>query len=405
MAQHVNDDTGPLPDSPGAKQRVLVWYEGNSDTFFRISERIADRLVERLPPSQIGLSLTARAECMPRLRAKGYAVFPYEGPAGRERKLRMTLSIPGNFLRFNRILRRFRPDVIVLTSNFGLAWPLLELARLRGTKIIYLPHDPQPHSGDYAPLWQRLAQGQVLKNAHALIFLSDAMRETARSLGGAFATLPAFVAPLHSLGMPIVPGPRARVQGRPLRFLFLGRMIRYKGLDLLAEACRLIAERDDWHLTLAGDGPEVEQVRADFAGMPQVSLDHLRYLDDPEIDQLNLSHDVLICPYRDATQSGAVAEATLTGLPSIVSPVGALPSQVEFGRAGWVMAEMSADALASCMRAALDSPEAVASMSRATLDFWQRSRAENAIIAAVETVLGTEASAGRTEGIDHASRP
>ncbi|MCA0424971.1 MAG: glycosyltransferase family 4 protein [Proteobacteria bacterium] len=367
--------------------RVLIWYEGNSDVFFRISERIADRLAEFLPLANIGIALTGRADCLPRLKARGYGVFPYHGPAGHQKKFQVAASLPQNMLRVRRMLKTFRPDVIIITSNFGLAWPLLEQARLLGIRIVYLPHDPQPHSGDYAPLWQRLAQGRVLKRSDALVFLSETMRSFGRTIGGPFQSLPSFVAPLHTLGTPGVSQPRAVVRGRPIRFLFLGRMIRYKGLDLLAEACRLLENRHDWELTLAGAGPEVTQVQADFAGISQVNLGYLRYLDESEIDRLNLEHDVLICPYRDATQSGALAEATLLGLPSIVSPVGALPSQVDDGRAGWVMPDMTASALAEIMRRVIDRPEEVAAMSQAVLDFWKRSSEKNVWQRVIETVL------------------
>lgn len=390
------------------KPRVLVWYEGNSDTFFRISERIAARLSEFLPPSHIALALTARAECLPRLRSSGYVVFPYNGPAGHQKKFQVAASLPENVLRVGRMLKSFRPDVIIITSNFGLAWPLLEQARARGVRIVYLPHDPQPHSGDYAPLWQRFAQARVLRRSNALVFLSEAMRSFGKDLGGPFTSVPTFVAPLHTLGTPGVSRPRAIVHGRPIRFLFLGRMIRYKGLDILAEACRLLANRHDWELTLAGAGPEIIQVQADFAGLSQVNLDYLRYLDEAEIDRLNLEHDVLLCPYRDATQSGALAEATLLGLPSIVSPVGALPSQVDDGRAGWIMADMTPAALADCMRHVIDRPGEVAAMSQAVLDFWQRSSEERVWQAVIETVLGRKLDPDRqdsAESGDHAPGP
>lgn len=408
MLNRVLPFASPDTDGPVQAPRVLVWYEGNSDVFFRISERIADRLAEFLPPAHVGVALTGRAECLPRLKSRGYAVFPYDGPAGHQKKVQVAASLPENILRVGRMLRTFRPDVIIITSNFGLAWPLLEQARVLGIRIVYLPHDPQPHSGDYAPLWQRFAQGRVLRRSDALVFLSEAMRDFGRTIGGPFSALPTFVAPLHTLGTPGISRPRAVVHGRPIRFLFLGRMIRYKGLDLLAEACRLLADRHDWELTLAGAGPEITKVQAEFAGLSQVSLDYLRYLDEPEIDRLNLEHDVLVCPYRDATQSGALAEATLLGLPSIVSPVGALPSQVDDGRAGWIMADMSAAALADCMRHVIDRPKAVAAMSHAVLDFWQRSSEDRVWKRVIETVLDRKLEPKRQyppESGDHAPGP
>lgn len=381
-----SDATPCLPPGRPAP-RVLIWYEGRGDTTFRISDRIARWLGRDLPADHIGLATSAGDDFVASATARGNRVYRFKGPHGRQAKLAVLLNYRANHRRFAALLDEFRPDVVILAMNFAPAWPLVRLLGPRGIKLVYLPHDPEPHQGDFLPLWQTFAQNRVLAHADHLVLMSDEMLRRARQIGGRFASLPASVIALHSIGFPVTGQPRAVVSGRKLRFLFLGRMIAYKGLDLLAGACRLLADRDDWDLTIAGDGPLAGEVRRDFAGLGQVNLDYLRYISEAEVDALLMGADVMLCPYRDASQSGVVVEATLTGMPSIVSPSGALPEQVDHGKAGYVMAEMSAAALAAEMRQVLEDRAGLAAKSAEVLAFWHRTATGNPWLDVVRQAL------------------
>ena len=372
---------GPLP-------RVLVWYEGAGEAAYRICERIALWLGRDLPAGNIGLATTAGPEFDARAHARGNRVFTYTGPAGRRAKGAVLTHFPANWRRFGRLLDQFRPDVVILAMNFAPAWPLVLQLRRRGIRLVYIPHDPQPHSGDFARGWQVFSQNRVLAAADLIVPMSTAMLTAARMLGGDFSRLPARVVPLHTLGVPRRSAGRSPVTGGPLKMLFFGRLIAYKGFDLLAEACRLLAHRDDWSLTIAGDGPMKADVPVLFSGLEnKVRLDQLRHLAEDEVDALVASHDLLVCPYRDATQSAVIAEAILEAVPSIVTPAGALPEQVDFGRAGYVASAMTGAALAEAIAAALDDRAGLARRSADTLAFWQRTAAANPWLAVVRQAL------------------
>lgn len=372
-----------------AGARVMVWYEGRSDTFFRISDRIASWLGMGLPASSIALATTAGDGFVEAAQRRGNQVFRYRGPSGREAKLQVVIRFVSNRRRFRAMLDAFRPDVIILVASFAPAWPLVVDAKARGIKLVYLMHDPEPHVGDYLPLWQRFSQWQLVRHSDAVLTLSAAMRARALALGfGEGGRRLGFV-PLHAIGFPAVEGPRPAVVARPVHFLFLGRLIAYKGLDLVADACRRLAHRSGWRLTIAGDGPMAEVVRRDLAGLSQVNLDYLRRLEEAEVDALILQADVMLCPYSDASQSGVVVEATLMALPCIVTPVGALPEQVDHGRAGFVMTEVSGAALAAAMTEVLDDPDGLAGRSARLLAFWQETSVDNAWLRTVAAVLGS----------------
>jgi glycosyltransferase involved in cell wall biosynthesis len=371
-----------------AGTRVMIWYEGRSDTFFRISDRIARWLGMGMPAADIALATTAGDQFVQAAEQRGNRVFRYCGPRGREAKLRVATHFWSNCRRFRALLDAFRPDVIILVANFAPAWPLVRDIRKRGIRLVYLMHDPQPHEGDYLPWWQDFSQRQLVKSADAVLTLSAAMLEKARALGFARGGRRLGFVPLHGIGFPLVEAPRALVQGRPLQFLFLGRLIAYKGLDLVADACRRLADRSDWRLTIAGDGPLAGTVRRDFGTMAQVNLDYLRHIEEAEVDALIAAADVMLCPYSDASQSGVVVEATLMALPCIVNPVGALAEQVDYGRAGYVMAETSGAALAEAMTAVLDDRQGLVDRSARLLAFWQETSSGNAWLRTVAAVLG-----------------
>jgi glycosyltransferase involved in cell wall biosynthesis len=134
-------------------------------------------------------------------------------------------------------------------------------------------------------------------------------------------------------------------------------MIAYKGLGVLADALMRIADRDDWRLTLVGDGPALDEAMLARFRMQQVTLARRAWLSDAELEQHIAACDVLLAPYLSATQSGPIAQALAYGKPCIVTPVSALPEQIGEGAAGWVARHTSSEAFAAALTQMLDGAE------------------------------------------------
>ena len=156
------------------------------------------------------------------------------------------------------------------------------------------------------------------------------------------------VEPLAGLYRPALTTPRAAPVGRPLRFLAPGRLVRYKGYRRLAAALDLLPADLAFELTVAGDGPYRAEVERLFARRPSVRLD-LRWHAPEEQAALFRDHDIVLCPYDEASQSGVICEALAQALPSIVTPVGALPEQIGHGQGGIVLGNMASATLAAAM--------------------------------------------------------
>jgi glycosyltransferase involved in cell wall biosynthesis len=146
--------------------------------------------------------------------------------------------------------------------------------------------------------------------------------------------------------------PRQRFD-RPLTIGYIGRMLRGKGLNILAEA--LAQVRDEaWQLLVVGDGSERENFeqqlsalglreRAEFTGAVNFALmpDYFHKL------------DLMVIPTettkRIREQFGRViVEAMASGVPVIGSTCGAIPEVI--GDAGLVFPEGDAEALAGALR-------------------------------------------------------
>lgn len=102
--------------------------------------------------------------------------------------------------------------------------------------------------------------------------------------------------------------------------LYVGRLVRLKGIDLLLRACAAIRkEGTEFRLVLAGDGPEREnlQLLAKESG-----LDDLVFLNEVPIEEMPALYrraDLMVLPTLDDVWGLVVNEAIFTGTPVIAS--------------------------------------------------------------------------------------
>jgi glycosyltransferase involved in cell wall biosynthesis len=123
------------------------------------------------------------------------------------------------------------------------------------------------------------------------------------------------------------PPPPPRAHGGKLRLLCFGRLLPYKGLDLLAEAMAGLGPRDDLELRVVGSGPEsavLDQLRA----LPGVVVEN-RWVPEEEVAAILAWSDALVLPYREASQSGVAAAAVAARRFVVATRVGGITEQLE----------------------------------------------------------------------------
>jgi len=177
---------------------------------------------------------------------------------------------------------------------------------------------------------RRLA-GRILRRAHTAYFLSASDR---RGYACLFPGLPAACFQNYS-GADTVVEPERRTSG-PLRLLFVGRVVRKKGVFDLVEALReAVRGGCDCTLTVVGDGPDLPHLRQYAAAVPdRVRL--MGYLQGPALESEYRSADALVLPTALAEGMPYVMiEAMRAGLPVVATPCGALPRFIVDGETGF----------------------------------------------------------------------
>jgi D-inositol-3-phosphate glycosyltransferase len=119
--------------------------------------------------------------------------------------------------------------------------------------------------------------------------------------------------------------------------LFFGFIRKYKGLDLLLEAFARL-EMTDVKLIVAGEyyeDPAPYEQLIDRLGIRDriISMNH--FIEDAKVPALFCSSNLLVQPYRSATQSGVAQIAYYYNLPMVVSRVGGLAEIVPHGKTGY----------------------------------------------------------------------
>ncbi len=164
--------------------------------------------------------------------------------------------------------------------------------------------------------------------------------------------------------------------------LFFGLVRRYKGLDLLVGALGVLHRRRPdlpIHLMVAGEFYEEEDAYRELIareGLTERVQIRAHYIPDGEVAVLFSAADLVVQPYRQATQSGVVQTAFQFGRPVIVSGVGGLPDMVRDGVDGVVVQPSPSgagrehqfvDALAHALEYALE-PNTLARLARGAND-------------------------------------
>ncbi|HET6182772.1 MAG TPA: glycosyltransferase family 4 protein [Acetobacteraceae bacterium] len=351
--------------------KVLVWQWGRRGAGPRIALLLA-RALAGLPDTEGRLALSAGAEILAtEASARCDLLLPlYHGLAG---LLVQAARAPAIVRRLAAEIGRLRPDRAVCAMPGPL--DLLMRAALSRCRVpmAVIVHDADPHPGDGFPLQHRLNRA-LIRRAEAVIALSG---HVARRLDEQHLLAPGtrlIRLPHPPLAFTAAAAPRAQ-DGR-IHVLYFGRLLAYKGLDLLADALARIGPRADIAVHVVGSGPDSPALAA-LRALPSVTVEN-RWVAEDEIGAVIGWADIVVLPYREASQSGVAAAALAQGKRILATRVGGLPEQLENEPLA-VLCGADAASIAAALTAMLDAPPmatAPSDASAAWRDFARRLRAE-----------------------------
>jgi len=301
--------------------RVLIWQWGRRGAGPRFAAELV-RNFAGVPQTEPLLSLSAGAEILGTAAPPPCDLaFPtYDGIAGfAARALRAPVLVP----RLAAWLRDNRVDVALCAMPAPLDLLMAMALRRAGVPFAVVVHDADLHPGDAFPLQIRL-QRRLLGRADRLFALSTHVADRLRQQGIAAGRL-MMTASLPPFAFGERPPPPGAHGGR-LRLLSFGRLLPYKGLDLLADSLALLGERADLEVRVVGSGPETA-VLDTLRAMPGVTVEN-RWVPEDEVGALLAWADGLVLSHREASQSGVAAAAVAARRWLVATRVGGLEEQL-----------------------------------------------------------------------------
>lgn len=287
---------------------------------------LAHNLAE-VPDTKALLSLASGAELLRSRTPPETDLFfkTYRSVTGFARRV---LSAPVLLPRLERWLQDQRIDVALCAMPAALDLMMAAALRRAGVPFAVVVHDASRHPGDVFPV-QMILQRRLIRQADGVFALTAHVADGIRAQGlngGLQGDKPLFMAvhPPFSFGPP--PPPPMAHKG-PMRLLSFGRLLPYKGLDLLLDGMTRLGPRPDFVLRVVGHGPDTPELAA-LAQRPGVTVEN-RWVPEDEVGALIAWSDALILSHREASQSGVAAAAIAARRWVVATRVGGLAEQLQ----------------------------------------------------------------------------
>lgn len=347
---------------------VLFWFWGRTSGGARYSLEVAKAL-SKIPGVNLYLSLSRQSEFFKDFEAlslPGLHVDTYESfgemlwQARHLPKYRRQLA---SYIRENKI------DVVYSPMSHIWSCAIASIFRKCAVRYVLTMHDAITHKGDMEWLKNFLLRHDVLAS-DSCITLTEAVKQGVHEI---------YDYPLNRIS--VVPhgafeygdfGERSLPEGRPVRVLFYGRILEYKGLGLLLDSMQILFEKGFFHklaLEVWGEGDiSPYQSRLDSLsalGCPMHIVN--RWIDESEIEEIFRRADICALPYVEASQSGVAAIAFAAGLPIVATPQPGLLEQLHNG-GGISSSQVDPESYADALLKLIQDPILYRELSESGLD-------------------------------------
>lgn len=295
-------------------------------------------------------------------------------------------------LKTRRIIRTLKPDVVHFNESYDFRCLLLMLL-CPGATFVTSVHDPIPHSDERISLqkFKHRVRDQIRRRTDGLVVYGKTLVQRLADYSG-ISTDRIHAVPHgeYKYYSHFDHGPGDSKKNGNKHVLFFGRWERYKGIDVLIDAEPAISDRVPEALfVLAGEGRLPLSELQPRMVHPEKFLIKNYSIPDEEVPDLFREADVVVLPYREATQSGPLHIAGSFARPAVVSRVGAMTEVVEDGETGLLVSPGNPQELADAVchllqnpdearrmgenaRAIMSNGESMESVARAQVDAYRR---------------------------------
>ncbi len=308
------------------------------------NERLAGQFVDEGDKVQI-ITFTLQ---YPRLFFPGKTQYTDAPPPDRLSIKRLLSSVnPWSWIKTARIVAYGRPDIVLfkywhpsMSPCFGSVIRMLK-RKAPKTKIItifdnVIPHERKPVYGILTSFFIKSIDAAVVMSKS----VGDDLDTFRKDIPVVFNPHPLFDNYGERISKETARG-RLGIPPDKNVLLFFGFIRAYKGLDLLLEALSDSRLKDkNIILIVAGefyeDDTPYRKIISENNLEDTVILTN-RFIEEEEVASLFCGADMVVQPYRNATQSGVTQIAYHFGRPMLVTDVGGLAEIVPHGRCGYVV--------------------------------------------------------------------
>ena len=254
---------------------------------------------------------------------------------------------PLNWIKVGNEIRKKNPDLVIFTYWMSFFAPCFgKIARVikrnRQTKCIGLIHNMIPHEKS---LLDKLLPPYFIKSMDGFVALSQSVLDDVKSLDKQDKPKCFVPHPLYDHFGEIMDRNEAikhlNLDANYHYMLFFGLVRAYKGLDLLIDAFADKRLRNyPVKVIVAGEfyddsKPYFEQI--DKLGLQDNIIIVNQYISDNNVKYYFNASDIVVQPYKSATQSGVTQVAYHFEKPMLVTNVGGLGEIIPDGKVGYVV--------------------------------------------------------------------
>jgi len=270
-----------------------------------------------------------------------------------------------------RLLRKNPVRGVVIFASAG--WSFYEKVLISGIcRLFRVPDLFFVRSGHFlaqvqSSIWRRLLVSALLRVPARIAAQGENWKDFYRSLGvrrERILLVRNWVPP--SVG--IVTEAKAAPSDSPLQFVFVGWLVRQKGVLECLEAVERLANDFDFRFVFVGGGDLEDELRRRVArGNWSGQVVVLGWQNYAAVQAILAESHVFVLPSYAEGCPNALLEAMAHGLPAICTAVGAIPDSIQDGMNGFLVPVADGQAVAGAMQKYLASPDLVRDHSQVTL--------------------------------------
>lgn len=318
----------------GLKIKILLIYSGRKGGGSVYSFEMAKALNEK-KDINLKVIISEYQEDIEKWENIGIDIYRIKTYRGYFSFILSTLNIK-KFLDFKKEINSFKPDIIYYPM-INLWTPIFNL--FFSAPIITTIHDPIPRYREKNPI--HYIQPLVIKQSNHIVLLSAKYKNNLVKLINVdkITVIP------HGIFSFYKNNYQHKNDNNKINLLFFGKIKPYKGLDILLNSYSIIKKKiSNVELTVAGEG-SLKEYKNMLDKLEDIKIDN-RWLGKNDVDKYFKKADIVVLPYKDASQSGIIPIAFSYGLAVVASDVGGLKEQVIDGKTALLFQKDNSEQLA-----------------------------------------------------------